>query len=376
MTVSDSVRHFYFVDFIRGISALVVLVWHYQHFFWTPQTGLDIDKTAQPFYALLMPFYTNGYWAVQLFWMISGFVFAYVYAQRKTDAVTYFTNRFSRLYPLHFVTLIIVAVLQYISMKCLGYFQIASFNDIWHFFLNIFYIGCWGFHDGYSFNTPVWSVSIEEGIFILFFFLHRIIFAGGVLLPVALVGLGYAISIRGTPLWFFGICALYFFAGLLVYFYLIKFKKFIKIHFLVSFISLVIFFVLLRKYVAGKIPFTTVEFFLFLPLLLLTALADLYLSNKHKLQKMFAFFKSVGNLTYSSYLLHFPIQILVLIVFHYFKLSQDIFYYKIMFLAWMLVVIVASVLSFRYIEMPAKNYLRKSLPVRLRSAFDRSDIIK
>ena len=138
MTVSDSVRHFYFVDFIRGISALVVLVWHYQHFFWTPQTGLDIDKTAQPFYALLMPFYTNGYWAVQLFWMISGFVFAYVYAQRKTDAVTYFTNRFSRLYPLHFVTLIIVAVLQYISMKCLGYFQIASFNDIWHFFLNIF----------------------------------------------------------------------------------------------------------------------------------------------------------------------------------------------------------------------------------------------
>lgn len=58
--VSDSVRHFYFVDFIRGISALVILVWHYQHFFWTPQTGLDIDKTAQPFYSLLMPFYTNG----------------------------------------------------------------------------------------------------------------------------------------------------------------------------------------------------------------------------------------------------------------------------------------------------------------------------
>ena len=107
-----------------------------------------------------------------------------------------------------------------------------------------------------------------------------------------------------------------------------------------------------------------------------SALADLYLSNKYKLQKIFTFFKSVGNLTYSSYLLHFPIQILVLIVFQYFKLSQDIFYCKIMFLVWMLVVIVASVLSFRYIEMPAKNYLRKSLPARLRSAFDRSDIIK
>lgn len=367
---TDDIPHFYFVDLIRGLSALVILVWHYQHFYWTQANQLNFDKTRQPFFNLLMPFYTDGYWAVQLFWMISGFVFAYVYAQKRTNAVNYFTNRFSRLYPLHFFTLIIVAILQYFSIKYFGYYQIVTFNNVYHFFLNVFFMAHWGFQDGSSFNTPIWSVSVEEGIFIFFFFLHRIIFAGGIFLCLAIIGLGYAITIRGTPLWFFGMCALYFFSGVLVYFYLIRFRKYIKLHIIICVISLIIFAVFLKRYFSGRIPFTTVEFFLFLPLLLLTALADFKYSNKESLSKILKIFKSIGDLTYSSYLLHFPIQLLVLIIFQSFNIDQNLFDSKIAFVIWVGSVILASILSFKFIEMPAKRYLRKNLPDRLTSSFD------
>jgi peptidoglycan/LPS O-acetylase OafA/YrhL len=123
------VPHFYFVDLLRGLSAVAVLVWHYQHFYWTPTSGLDINFSREPLYFLLKAFYTNGYWAVEFFWMISGFVFAHIYAQKTFDAVTYFTNRFSRLYPLNFATLLLVAGLQQLSLLITGHELSPNLGD-------------------------------------------------------------------------------------------------------------------------------------------------------------------------------------------------------------------------------------------------------
>jgi peptidoglycan/LPS O-acetylase OafA/YrhL len=100
----------------------------------------------------------------------------------------------------------------------------VSTNNLYHFFLNLFYVQFWGFQSGVSFNMPAWSVSVEEAIYVVFFFLHRIIFAGGIVLPLAIAGMGYAVTITGTPMWHFGICAMYFFTGVVLYFYLLKFR--------------------------------------------------------------------------------------------------------------------------------------------------------
>jgi peptidoglycan/LPS O-acetylase OafA/YrhL len=43
------------------------------------------------------------------------------------------------------------------------------YNDFYHFFLNIFLISFWGIEKGFSFNTPIWSVSIEILAYIIFF---------------------------------------------------------------------------------------------------------------------------------------------------------------------------------------------------------------
>ena len=75
-----------------------------------------------PFYSILFPIYRNGGYAVQMFWTISGFIFFWRYAGRINDKTMkhyeYFILRFSRLYPLHIVTLVAVAALQ------LAYFRL------------------------------------------------------------------------------------------------------------------------------------------------------------------------------------------------------------------------------------------------------------
>ena len=43
-------------------------------------------------------------------------------------------------------------------------------NDLYHFVLNILFISSWGLEKGMSFNQPIWSVSFELIVYILFFF--------------------------------------------------------------------------------------------------------------------------------------------------------------------------------------------------------------
>ena len=42
------------------------------------------------------------------------------------------------MYPLHFITLVIIALLQYFSLFNFGSFQIVEINDLYHFILQIF----------------------------------------------------------------------------------------------------------------------------------------------------------------------------------------------------------------------------------------------
>lgn len=106
------------IDFLRGIAAIAVLIWHYQHFYFASSTENNIgnERSAQPFFSALKFFYLNGHLAVQFFWILSGFVFFHVYkAQPEISARSFFAHRFARLYPLHLITLCSVAMLQKIG---------------------------------------------------------------------------------------------------------------------------------------------------------------------------------------------------------------------------------------------------------------------
>ena len=162
------------LDVVRGLAALAVVVQHWWQHFGTLPGASDIPGGVDlPFYNLLWPFFLNGSRAVTLFFNLSGFVFFWLYsdeiANRRIGLLRFMGLRFSRLYPLHFATLIAVIPLQLVFILYIGSPFICKFNDFYHFILNIFLVQYWGFQDGYSFNGPSWSISVEIALYLIFF---------------------------------------------------------------------------------------------------------------------------------------------------------------------------------------------------------------
>jgi peptidoglycan/LPS O-acetylase OafA/YrhL len=76
------------IELLRFISALMVLVWHYQQFYLPYNFFSEVelfynDKSNQPFYEYLSLLYLHGNKGVEFFFIISGYVFAYVYLIEK-----------------------------------------------------------------------------------------------------------------------------------------------------------------------------------------------------------------------------------------------------------------------------------------------------
>ena len=140
-----------------------------------------------PFYGLLWPLYLFGNGAVQVFWVISGFVFAKVYAGQRTPGRDFALRRFARLYPLHFVTLLIVALLQLAATALVGSNLIYQYNDPYHFALQLAFASNWGLESGFSFNGPIWSVSVEVLVYFLFWLVAEHLLKRGILGPLAMV---------------------------------------------------------------------------------------------------------------------------------------------------------------------------------------------
>ena len=133
------------IDGLRGAAALFVLVYHYVHFF---MAGADRRRMENyldfvPAADVLHPLYRYGFMAVQVFWLISGFVFAHVYRDRRVGGQSFFINRLARLYPLHLLTLLVVGALDLIALGKLGYTPIYSNFDWQHFLAQLFLASEW-----------------------------------------------------------------------------------------------------------------------------------------------------------------------------------------------------------------------------------------
>ena len=166
-------KKLYLVELLRFMSSISVLIYHYKIFFqYNGYLKLNFNNQLDqlPFNYVLNLFYRYGDYGVKMLWCISGFIMSYVYLNReKITTKEFFINRFSRLYPLHFITLILVTFIQIFCITSTGEYQLFQFNDLYHFFLNLFFISGWGLHNGLSFNQPIWSVSMELIAYTLFF---------------------------------------------------------------------------------------------------------------------------------------------------------------------------------------------------------------
>ncbi|UJL35757.1 acyltransferase family protein [Pantoea agglomerans] len=80
MSRSRVINRNYSLDVLRGLAALSVVLWHWQHFFYVAGRPVNFRTENQPFFEYLSLFYLHGSLAVELFFSISGFVFFWLYA--------------------------------------------------------------------------------------------------------------------------------------------------------------------------------------------------------------------------------------------------------------------------------------------------------
>jgi peptidoglycan/LPS O-acetylase OafA/YrhL len=348
--------HYYSIDFGRGLAALVVLVWHYQHFFFSAgATAPSIPRSHLPLYAFLTPLYTHGYYAVQYFWMISGFVFAAVYIARSTSTREFVVNRIARLYPLQLLTLFLVAALQLLSRWMCEHEQIYVNNDLWHFVLNLFFASHWGLEKGYSFNGPVWSVSIEVLVYAAFWISLPFIYRRGIAGPAVLAGICWLLHYRARLLYSDEdslSCAFYFFLGTAVWILMSRLDRrprpLLALSVPLMAAGLAVFYV--RPHSTDSVG---------MPLFLSGVLLIFCAIEVGGWNRIFAPTRWFGDCTYGTYLWHIPIQILTLTALDRFVGSREPALHAWFFVSFICLTVLVARLSFIWIENPARRLIQR-----------------
>lgn len=370
----------YLLDALRGLAALSVVFWHWQHFFLSGPVPETVDRTTLPFYDWFFLFYEHGWLAIDLFFCLSGFVFYWQYSRPVAEGSmtpgTFAILRLSRLYPLHVVTLVLVAVGQSLLMQAQGTFFVYEHNDPTHFLLNLLFASSWGLEQGYSFNGPGWSISIEVLLYALFFvccrlFLVRLILLAAISLIGFLIQAIYHVPIgRGVGFFFLGGCVYLVYqqimatapqqirrttvwtVGLLAGAWLAVFvaamKGFDISGFLVPFPQSLVYAI---KMLLSNLP--TVLLF---PL---TVLALVLL--EYRVGPIGQSLSFLGDISYSSYLLHFPLQLFVVILATRFSLDHSLYYSGWAMAGFFVVLLTLSLASHHYFEIPMQRFLRKRL---------------
>lgn len=375
---------FHSLDALRGIAALAVVVWHWRHFFYDGLAMPHVAQEAWPFWTWLRPFYLGGGRAVELFFCLSGFIFYHLYAekvaQRAISAREFLWLRLSRLYPLHFVTLLLTALGQWLALAAFGAHFVYAENDAPHFLLHLFFVSSWGFERGLSFNGPAWSISVEMLLYGCFFLLCRAGVRRGWPL-LALVAAGYALLWtgplhvgRGVMSFFIGgiVCAIFHrcwradfprWAAVLA----LASAALLWLGLLVDFPRLLLGDLARDLHSIGSTPSRAASFFLlqcgqyFHEWLLfpLTILALALLEAAHgRLLHRVAF---LGDLSYATYLLHFPLQLAAVLACECLGLERTLFLSPLVFVAFFAALLLLAWGSYTCLERPAQAWLRARL---------------
>ena len=365
------------LDIARGLAALAVVLWHWQHFFFKGPLPGPFEHQELPLYNVLFLFYERGWMAVDFFFVLSGFIFFRLYSRAISAGDIgpweFFVLRFSRLYPLHLLTLFLVAGLQWLMLQWQGRPFVYQLNDGYHFLLNLFFASAWGLQEGFSFNAPVWSVSIEVLLYGLFFVAMRLLkvrlwsvlllAAAGFLLQghSELIGRGlFAFYVGGVVFfafrylsfleraarWAWGLTGLCLIAwGLTV----VEFKTGV-----------------FARQLGGLWPgvgtVNWVALWVVGVLLPLSLLCIAMLEQGREGRELPG--KWLGEISYSSYLLHFPLQLTFFAVAVACGFDSHVFYSPYVWLTYFCLLIGFSVVVHRTFELPVQRLIRQRFYAR------------
>jgi peptidoglycan/LPS O-acetylase OafA/YrhL len=147
---------------IRGFAALWVMLLHLQYY--RPHGVLGIPGIRH--------LIGDGWLAVDLFFVLSGFIMMHVHgrdflAPTLARARRFYALRFIRIYPVHFVVLILHVPLLLLALR-MGMRISNSAFSMRSFDLSLLLLNGWGFPGSEGWNVPSWSVSSEWFAYLLF----------------------------------------------------------------------------------------------------------------------------------------------------------------------------------------------------------------
>lgn len=287
------------LDGLRGIAALAVMIYHF-----TQHNGLH---------------WLGGAWvAVDLFFILSGFVIAHSYSKSIDHGMsfsTFFLVRFVRLGPLYFVGLFagVIAALQLMMND--GNYDMRSdqlFNAAMLGVMGLPYLNNLDWPFGtvliqgpiFPLNDPAWSLFFELFVNILFFIFLKY-FKKSVIIYIVLISyivfiffllLGQENSGWGTSNFVYGFPRVIseFFLGVLFYQYSVHRRNFNSFILLIPFLYFLInYFQPWRLPVIGSLTIV--------PMLVIWLSGQVVGSNLGRVCRI------LGDLSYPIYILHFPI---------------------------------------------------------------------
>jgi peptidoglycan/LPS O-acetylase OafA/YrhL len=347
------------LEALRFLTAFAILVFHYRHFSFVADKAEGLISERLPLYGPLRVFHDSGAFGVWVFWCISGFIFFWKYrdliADRTVGGWKFFCLRFSRLYPLHLVTLLTVALLQSAYFAGHGYFFVYQNNDLAHFLTQLFMASDWGITHGQSFNGPIWSVSVEVVIYFLFFLLLRM--TRSWLLNAAVIAACVGANAVGAGSQINISLALFFAGGLAaIARRAVAGSKFGGAIEALAWCAMLAIPSLVWHFSGDRLDQIALPLFLFYTPIVLFCLSR-EIALPAMVQKVM---EAAGNMTYSSYLLHFPLQLVIVLCFSAAGRSVPL-YEASLFGVYLWTVLLLSYLTYRYFEAPAQDFLRAAM---------------
>ncbi|MDR2337618.1 MAG: acyltransferase [Deltaproteobacteria bacterium] len=351
------------LDGMRGFAAIIVaFFWHYQLFF-----------KQQPFSILGNWFYNFGWIMVDLFFVLSGFIF-YIFFWKKIYTHTmslkdFVIRRLSRLYPLHVLTLFIVFC--FVTAK--KYNSSIEIFEGFDYSLSCLGLSIFMLQNGWvttkeSFNAVAWSISIEFMMYLIFFCICWYSTNKKYLIySIILIYFGLLVYFSGINTLLLNAQTarglIFFFGGMItgeIYKHLNYLKKCNLVKKRKHIIRLC-FLGIIGNAIPSAIwsygvfkNWKLVILFLFFPLLPIIILDNKVISNLFSLKH----FLYLGELSYSIYLIHYPVFLIIKNIDNYIHLQFD--YSSIIFCFYYIIIVVAlSHLSHFYFEKPLQKFIRR-----------------
>jgi len=289
------------LESLRGVAAISVAFFHFN-------TGSIFNNG-----------FTNNAWLmVDFFFVLSGFVIAFNYLENISSwskLINFQKKRFFRLYPLHFIMLIVFLIIEIAKYLVETNFELVannpafSKNNFISFFANLLLIQNW-ILSSLTFNQPSWSISSEFFIYTLFaltvfifknkknlifvFLLINILIFGFLINHYGIAAEGFRGNIR---------CIYSFSIGAVIYYlYFILREKFLLSSSIIS-----IFLIFFSVFIVSNNGDKNSNFIELVPVLFGITILSIVLTSKSTLVYNLLSFKwlvYLGTISYGIYMIH------------------------------------------------------------------------